>query len=98
MFEGDTCAKKIPLMLMGGKAEGLACTDPGARTPVSVSGYLCLYRTVHRSHEKKCGCILNINVFLLFVNQIQATISQIGQISGVSQTFPKKKAEKTVNL
>ena len=31
MFEGDS------LMWMGGRAEGLACTDPAARTPIGVS-------------------------------------------------------------
>ena len=43
MFEGDstdTCDKKIPLMLMGGRAEGLACADPGARMGIGVSGNL----------------------------------------------------------
>ena len=41
MFEGDsadTCAKKIPLVSMGGRAEGLACADPGARTSIGASG------------------------------------------------------------
>ena len=41
MFEGDssdTCAGKVPLMLMGGRAEGLACADLGASTPIDVSG------------------------------------------------------------
>jgi hypothetical protein len=36
MFEGDsadTCGGKIPLMLMGGRAEGLAYADLVARTP-----------------------------------------------------------------
>ena len=28
----------LPLMPIGGRAEGLACVDPGARTPISVSG------------------------------------------------------------
>ena len=40
MFEGDfadMCAEKLPLMSMGGQAEGLACADPGARTPIGVS-------------------------------------------------------------
>ena len=40
MFEGafaDMCANKIWLMLMGGQAEGLACTDPVARTPIGMS-------------------------------------------------------------
>jgi hypothetical protein len=37
MFEGnsaDECAGKFPLVLIGGRAEGLACADPGARTPI----------------------------------------------------------------
>ena len=41
MFEGDsadTYAGKFPLVSMGGRAEGLACTDPGARTPIGASG------------------------------------------------------------
>ena len=43
MFEGDsadTCAGKFPLVLMGGPAEGLACADPGARTPIGASRIL----------------------------------------------------------
>ena len=45
MFEGnsaDTCAGKFPLTSIGGRAEGQACEDPGARTPISVSGNLIL--------------------------------------------------------
>ena len=41
MFEGDsadTCAEFFSLMSMGGRGEGLACADPGARTPIGVSG------------------------------------------------------------
>ena len=41
MFEGDsadTCAGKFPLVSMRGRAEGLACADPGARTPIGASG------------------------------------------------------------
>ena len=41
MFEddsADTCAGKFPLVSMGGRVEGLACTDPGARTPIGVNG------------------------------------------------------------
>ena len=40
MFEGDsadTYAGKFLLMLMGGGAEGLACADPGARTPIGMN-------------------------------------------------------------
>ena len=41
MFEGesaDTCGGKFQLMSIGGRAEGLACADPGERTPIGVSG------------------------------------------------------------
>ena len=41
MFEGDsadTFAGKFLLVSMGGRAEGLACPDPGARTPIGASG------------------------------------------------------------
>ena len=41
MFEGDSeemCGGKFPLVPMGGRAEGLASADPGARTPIGVSG------------------------------------------------------------
>ena len=41
MFEGDsanTCGGIFSLMSMGGRAEGLACADLGARTPIGVSG------------------------------------------------------------
>ena len=40
MFEGDfidTTADKFPLVSMGCWAEGLACTDPGAKTPIGAS-------------------------------------------------------------
>jgi hypothetical protein len=43
MFEGDsadTYAGKFRLVSMGGRAVGLACADPGARTPISASGNL----------------------------------------------------------
>ena len=43
MFEGDStdrCTGKISAHVDGGRAEGLACTDPGARTPIGVSGNL----------------------------------------------------------
>ena len=46
MFEGDsadTLAGKFPLVSMGGRAEGLACADPVARTPIGASGNLLLF-------------------------------------------------------
>ena len=50
MFEGDSadmCAGKFPLVSMGGRAEGLACADPGARTPIGASGILYLFFDLH---------------------------------------------------
>ena len=49
MFEGesaDTCAEKCLLVLMGSRAEGLACADPGARISIGACGNLIL-RTCH---------------------------------------------------
>jgi hypothetical protein len=44
----DTGAGKFPLVSMGGRAEGLACADPGARTPISASGnFRILYHDLH---------------------------------------------------
>ena len=46
MFEGDSadmCGGKFSLMSMRGRAEGLAYTDPEARTPIGVSGNFMKY-------------------------------------------------------
>jgi hypothetical protein len=40
----DTGAGKFPLVSMGGRAEGLACADPGARTPIGSSGNYLYYQ------------------------------------------------------
>jgi hypothetical protein len=45
MFEGDsadTGARKFSLVAMEGQAEGLACADPEARTPIGASGNCCM--------------------------------------------------------
>ena len=42
----DTGAGKFPLVSMGGRAEGLACADPGARTPIGASGNLDYFVTI----------------------------------------------------
>ena len=61
MFEGDyaeLCAGKFPLMSMGERAEGLACADPGARTPISLSG----------NFEQSKGIMKGSNtLFVLFI-------------------------------
>ena len=41
MFKGDSadmCAGKFPLVSMVDRAEGLACAESGARTPIGISG------------------------------------------------------------
>ena len=45
--EGDFAnmfVNKFPLVLLGSRVEGLACTDPGAKTPNGASG---IYSTSH---------------------------------------------------
>ena len=45
MFEGDfadKCTENISAGVFGGQAEGLACTDLGARTPIATSENLIL--------------------------------------------------------
>ena len=39
-YSADTGAGKFPLVSMGVRAEGLAGTDPGVRTPIGASGNL----------------------------------------------------------
>jgi hypothetical protein len=58
MFEGDSedmCAGKFPLVSKGGGAEGLACADPGARTPIGASknfsGKIPTTTTPHRTYN-----------------------------------------------
>ena len=54
MFEGDSadmCAGKFPLVSMGGRAEGLACADPGARTPIGASGNFCIVKNPNQICE-----------------------------------------------
>ena len=63
MFEGysaDTRAGKFPLVSMGGRAEGLACADPGARTPIGASGILfSSLHTVVQNPRRGCRRVSN---------------------------------------
>ena len=62
MFEGDsadTCTGKFPLTSMGGRAEGLACADLGARTPIG-RAEIYVIKSTHRSCQKNKG----VNIFL----------------------------------
>ena len=66
MFDGDsadTSAGKFPLMLMGGRAEGLVCEDPEARTPKSVSKNCFPYISV-QDIGVLCVCVLGRGVNL----------------------------------
>ena len=50
MFEGDsadTCTGIISSGVDGGRAEGLACADPEARTPIGASGNLVNISSAH---------------------------------------------------
>ena len=53
----DMCAEKFPLVSMGGRAEGLACADPGARTPIGTSGNFLNLRAV-----SLLLCLLSLNI------------------------------------
>ena len=75
MFEGDsagTCAEKFPLVVMGGQAEGLACADPGVRTPISASGNFSCFSSswvILRLHTEKqfvCWWVLKLNSMINF--------------------------------
>ena len=61
MFEGDTAdmyAGKFALVSMGGRAEGLACADPGARTPIGASGILSIDMTECKVNPMCLACIV----------------------------------------
>ena len=72
MLEGDSadkCTEKCPLMTMGGQAEGLSCADPGARTPIGVSGNLITFSfTMSFFNILRFNCILNILSFVIHIN------------------------------
>ena len=62
MFEGDsadTCAGKFPLVSMGGRTEGLACADLGARTPIGASDF---FYNLKVFHENLCTTSTDITV------------------------------------
>ena len=55
MFEADSSdmfAGKFLLVSLGGRAEGLACADPGAGTPIGASGNFL--SVVHIFLRNKC--------------------------------------------
>jgi hypothetical protein len=56
------CAEKFPLRLMGDRAEGQACADPGARIPIGAS----VIATVHILPE---GTNIGHDLLTLWVTQ-----------------------------
>ena len=64
----DTGAGKFLLVSMGGRAEGLACADPGARTPIGASGnfayinlltLVVVVTAVIQNHRRGCRRVSN---------------------------------------
>ena len=67
------CAKKFLLVSMGGRAEGLACADLGARTPLGGSGNLfsllfvaILTSTVSCKHLLQALVTFNLSTMIPF--------------------------------
>ena len=46
----QTCTPKSSAHVEGGHAEGLACADPGARTPIGVSGITYIVAGIRPTH------------------------------------------------
>ena len=59
------CGEKCPLVSMGGRAEGQACADPGARTPIGASGYF-QYKMVNQVHTITNNTQMNIGMVMGF--------------------------------
>ena len=56
IFEGDSAlVPKISASVDGGRAEGLACADPGARTPIGASGNFKYHCSIFR-HQFRLEC------------------------------------------
>ena len=49
----DMCANKILLMTMGARAEGLACTDTGVRTPIGLIENFSMTTTLHQENADR---------------------------------------------
>ena len=74
----DTCAGKFPLVSMGGRAEGLACADPGARTPIGGSGnFSFVFHGKHHQFifQSQCSRISIRYCYEIYIQTISSTIS-----------------------
>ena len=100
MFEGDsadTCGGKFPIVPMGGQAEGLACADPGARTPIGASGIFLISSidvggifSVSRLRPQ-VFYIFGILLFLILRNPCKNFKSYVMQLWGFSNGGNNKK-------
>ena len=61
----DVCAELLSTGVKGGRAEGQACADPGARTPIGTSGnYLKLIFHIKQSFNQEHQYELKIHISL----------------------------------
>ena len=76
MFEGDsedTLAGKFPPVLMGGRAEGIACADPVARTPIGASGncIVIFHNLLLLFHYHKYACLVFCQIVSKFCERVK---------------------------
>ena len=64
------CDEKFPLVLMGGRAEGLTCTDPGVRTPIGASGNLLFIALWTNKNNNSKWCNLYNNLLPLILGEV----------------------------
>ena len=95
MFEGDsadTCAKKNSLVSIGGRVEGLACADPGERTPICASGNFIVYFRSQlimeqlMSESQKVGNVLS-GLHPIVHEEVQSSSTQAGEQKSTSTSL-----------
>ena len=63
-YSGDMGGEKFPLVLIGGGAEGIACADPGARTPIGTSGNFHIKAGLYTVYKKTWSYLIGHFFFL----------------------------------
>ena len=93
MFEGasaDRCAGKFPLISMGGRAEGLECADPGARSYLDSYRYTVFWRTKlglgggRVGERQRNGKVINMEWLRIFVKEYYEVFAILILIKEVS--------------
>ena len=79
-----------PLVSMGGRAEGLACADPGARTPIGASGNCIFFSSViHLTEEQILLSNILIEMFSISIASfILSNIKFVDNPSIIFSIFP----------